>query len=489
MVGMATVESELSDELRSWIESSVGGTIREVRRQARWRPTYFIDVDAPDHDTVVLKMARAPKHVIERSALLRTFNTNREALLLRVLGGSDVRVPPFVGFHEPTGSLLMDKLSGSAQVHVVDDPARMRAISEDFADELVKLHSIDLDGHEITNDLMIPRTADELALANFLAYSETDLDTVLGKRPHLADPLLTLARQWVHRRVPSFDRAPRMVQGDCGPDQFLFDADRVVAIIDWELAHIGDPMLDLGAMRLRECLYPAGMFPIVLERYRERLPVDEFAIQYYTVVTILFTLFGTIGGTVRLDPRNDEVIQQLWWQVSLRRVLCEAIAEAEGIVLAVPEPVEPVDDTDTRMQALLGDRLHHLAQRGEPFTSELRSTLALADAITNAQRQRSGRDASVRDVAALLGVTLTDAADASMQLDQRLRSEPMTDVEPFLQVLYNQARREQEAWLPLMRADRWTEDDGEMVEGLREQHEALGLTLLHREVASGDVLG
>jgi aminoglycoside phosphotransferase (APT) family kinase protein len=475
---MDTAEHELSEELRSWIEASVGGTIREVRRQARWRPTYFIDVDAPSHDTVVLKMARAPKHVIERSALLRTFNTNREALMLRVLGGSDMRVPPFLGFHEPTGSLLMDKLDGSAQVHVVDDAARMRAIAEDFADQLVQLHSIDLDGHEITKDLAVPATAEELALANFLAYSEADLDTVLGKRPHLADPLLTLARQWVHRRVPAFERAPRMVQGDCGPDQFLFEDDHVVAIIDWELAHIGDPMLDLGAMRLRECLYPAGMFPIVLERYRERLPVDEFAIQYYTVVTILFTLFGTIGGTVRLDPRNDEVIQQLWWQVSLRRVLCEAIAEAEGITLAGPEAVAPVDDTDTRMQALLGDRLHHLAQRGEPFSSELRATLALADAITNAQRLRGGREASVRDVEALLEVTLADAGDAAMQLDQRLRAEPTIELEPVLQVLYNQARREQEACLPLMRSDRWTEDDGEMAEGLREQHEALGLTLL-----------
>ena len=95
------------------------------------------------------------------------------------------------------------------------------------------------------------------------------------------------------------------MQGDCGPDQFLFAGDRVTAIIDWELGHIGDPMLDLGAIRLRECLYPAGMFPFVLERYRELgMPVDDQAIRYYTVVTILFTLFGTFGGTVRLDPRT-----------------------------------------------------------------------------------------------------------------------------------------------------------------------------------------
>jgi aminoglycoside phosphotransferase (APT) family kinase protein len=475
---MEVADHDLPETVLAWIGGAAGGSIREIRRQARWRPTYFVDVDAPGHDTLVLKMARAPRHVVERSALLRTFNTNREALLLRVLGESGLRVPPFVGYHEPTGSLLMDKVEGSAQVHAVDDPARLRAIAEDFATELARLHSIDLDGHPVTGDLSVPTTAEELALANFLAYAETDLDTVLAKRPHLADPLLTLARQWVHRRVPAFDRAPRIVQGDCGPDQFLFDGDHVVAIIDWELAHIGDPMVDLGAMRLRECLYPAGMFPIVLERYRELgMPVDVSAIQYYTVVTILFTLFGTIGGALRLDPRNDEVIQQLWWQVSLRRVLCEAIAEAEGITLDAPDPIESLDDTDTRMQALLADRLHHLAQRGEPFTSELRSTLALADAIANAQRHRGGRKESERDLAAVLGVR-PDAGDIGLRLDERLRAEPMRDFDVVLQALYNQTVREQLAWLPLMRADRWTEDAGDVVEDLREEHEALGLTLL-----------
>jgi aminoglycoside phosphotransferase (APT) family kinase protein len=476
---MAPADHDLPAELLGWVAECAGGPVVEVRRQARWRPTYFLDVDAPHHDTVVLKMARAPRHVIERSALLSTFNTGREALLLRVLAGSGVPVPPLVAFHEASGSLLMDKVDGSAQLHGVDDRGQVRAIAEDFAAKLAALHAIELDRHEIASTLSIPESAEELALGNFLQYAETDLDTVLRRRPALADPLLTLARGWAHRSVPPFERAPRIVQGDCGPDQFLFDGTRVTAIIDWELAHIGDPMVDLGAMRLRECLYPAGMFPIVLDRYRELgMPVDEPAIRYYTVVTILFTLFGTIGGTVRLDPRNDEVIQQLWWQVSLRRALCEAIAEAEGLELARPEPVEAVDDADTRLHALLGDRLHHLAQRGEPFASELRSTLALADAITNAQRGRGGREATRRDIEACLGASSDDLDHAMRQLDDRIRERPDDGFEQVLQALYGMTVREQLAWLPLMRADRWSEDAGEMTEDLREEHEALGLTPL-----------
>ena len=299
---------------------------------------------APEVSSTVLKSARAPKKVIERSALLSTFNSNREALVLEWLSGQDLttlKVPPFLGFHEESGSLLMEKLDGSAQMHNVDDDAQLRSISADFAEQLAELHRLDIGPLVASTDLRVPTEAHDLAIGNFLAYSETDLDTVRSKRPALTDPLLSLARDWAHRRFPDTARGACLVQGDCGPDQFLFVDGKVSAIIDWELAHIGDPMVDLGAMRLRECIYPAGMFPHVLDRYRALgMPVDEQAIRYYTVVTILFTLFGTFGGAVRLDARNDEVIQQLWWQVSLRRALCEAIAEWEGIELAEPAPIE-----------------------------------------------------------------------------------------------------------------------------------------------------
>jgi aminoglycoside phosphotransferase (APT) family kinase protein len=475
--GMPDATADLPDDLLAWIATTAGGEIVEVRRQARWRPTYFIDVAAPDVQTTVLKMARAPRHVIERSALLSTFNTEREALVLRALRDSEVRVPPCLGINADTGSLLMEKVEGSAQVHEVTDPVQLSALARDFAEQIAALHRVDIGPITRDGDLVVQTAAEDVALANFLAYAETDLDTVLRKRPGYVDPLLALARAWAHDRFPALDRPTCLVQGDCGPDQFLFSGDRVTAVIDWELAHLGDPMVDLGAIRLRECLYPAGMFPIVLERYRELgMPVDEQAIRYYTVVTILFTLFGTIGGTARLDPRNDEVIQQLWWQVSLRRALCEAIAEWEGIELTAPDWSAADDSTDVRLHALLGDRIHQLAQRSPAWAGELRSTLALADAITSLQRSGESRDAADRaDLEACLGQTFDDAGEGRRALEDGIRADAFADLPARLQTLYAMAVREQLAWLPLMRADRWTEDEGGAGEDLRADHVALGL--------------
>jgi hypothetical protein len=409
--------------------------------------------------------------------LLSTFNSNREAVILELLQDQDVKVPPYLGYHEETGSLLMAKVEGSAQVHGLEDRDQLRNISRDFAEQLASLHRLDLDDLDLTDDLRVPTTPEALALENFLLYAETDLDNVLRRRPHLADPLLALSRAWVRRRVPAFERRASVVQGDCGPDQFLFEGAEVTAIIDWELAHIGDPMLDLGAMRLRECLYPAGMFPLVLERYRELgMPVDEQAIRYYTVVTILFTLFGTVGGTVRLDPRNDEVILQLWWQYALRRALCEAIAEFEGIELGLPDRIDD-GGSDVRLHELLADRIYQLARRNPEWAGELRSSLALADAIVSEQRSREGlAAANLEDLKACLPSAPLDVTDGLRALGQAIEAGPADDFERRLQTLYRLAVRDQRAWLPLMRADRWTEDDGGAGEDLRSEHEDLGLT-------------
>ncbi len=469
---------DLSQDLIDWIAETAGAPVLDVRRQSRWRPQYFIDLDAPGLETVVLKRARAPRHVIERSALLSRFNTEREAIVLRALRDTEIRVPRYLGFHAEGGSLLMSKVGGSAQLHTVDDPALIRSIALDFAEELAALHRLDVN-RDLTIPLPVPTDREELAVGNFLRFAEADLDTVIDRRPQFADPLLTLARSWVYRNFPNFDRPASLVQGDCGPDQFLFEHDKVTAIIDWELAHVGDPMVDLGAMRLRECLYPAGMFPIVLERYRELgMPTDDQAIRFYTVVTILFTLFGTIGGTARLNPRNEEVIQQLWWRVALRRALCEAIAEAEGIQLHLPDPVDDVDGgVDARLQQLLADRLHLLARRGGDWADELRPTLALADAIANSRRHGPLRDADLRDLQHL-GVHADTLPEGMLDLERLIRANEPMELDRVLQTLYGLSAREHQTWLPLMRADRWVEDTATFDEDLRQEAEAIRLTPL-----------
>jgi aminoglycoside phosphotransferase (APT) family kinase protein len=48
--------------------------------------------------------------------------------------------------------------------------------------------------------------------------------------------------------MPSADRPPGLVHGDFTYGNLLFDGARVVAVLDWEIAQIGEPLLDLGSL-------------------------------------------------------------------------------------------------------------------------------------------------------------------------------------------------------------------------------------------------
>ena len=59
-------------------------------------------------------------------------------------------------------------------------------------------------------------------------------------------PVFELAFRWAKERMPDENAAPRLVHGDFRNGNMLITPDGVSAVLDWELAHIGDPMRDLG---------------------------------------------------------------------------------------------------------------------------------------------------------------------------------------------------------------------------------------------------
>ena len=61
---------------------------------------------------------------------------------------------------------------------------------------------------------------------------------------------------------------------------------RVVAVVDWELAHPGDPMDDIAWLSLRATQEPFTDFPARLREYEELSgkPIDEDRVHYYQVM-------------------------------------------------------------------------------------------------------------------------------------------------------------------------------------------------------------
>jgi aminoglycoside phosphotransferase (APT) family kinase protein len=60
-----------------------------------------------------------------------------------------------------------------------------------------------------------------------------------------ARPVFSLALRWLAENAPE-PRAPKLVHGDFRMGNLMFGPEGMRGVLDWELAHIGDPMADMG---------------------------------------------------------------------------------------------------------------------------------------------------------------------------------------------------------------------------------------------------
>ena len=113
---------------------------------------------------------------------------------------------------------------------------------------------------------------------------------------------------------------------------------RIEAILDVELAHIGDPMMDLAAFRMRDTVIGYGDFDTLYARYAELAghPVDIEAIELHHIA---FTLSNQLAFHAALadPPPGSDYMTNLQWCNETNLFAVEAIADAIGVELP---PVE-----------------------------------------------------------------------------------------------------------------------------------------------------
>ncbi len=80
---------------------------------------------------------------------------------------------------------------------------------------------------------------------------------VIAPEPHAA---FELAFRWLGRHLPP-PCEPALVHGDYRIGNFIFGPEGVRSVLDWELAHIGDPMEDLGWICVRSWRFGNDTLP------------------------------------------------------------------------------------------------------------------------------------------------------------------------------------------------------------------------------------
>ena len=106
-----------------------------------------------------------------------------------------------------------------------------------------------------------------------------------------AHPILEETFGWLWRNLPATDRIV-LVHGDYRSGNYLYDdTGRITAILDWETAHLGDPMEDLGWASMKFWNgggLAVGLMPRaeLLRRYEKESgkPVDEKRVFFYEIL-------------------------------------------------------------------------------------------------------------------------------------------------------------------------------------------------------------
>ncbi|MGO9605253.1 MAG: phosphotransferase family protein [Candidatus Binataceae bacterium] len=138
-----------------------------------------------------------------------------------------------------------DVIRADATQTFANTPERRRAVSEAMIDLLVALQDVDwkavgLEGFGRPDGYLprqLKRWTDQLDRA-------TQITTAI--RPL---PVMTKVREWLEKRIPDSPPAT-IVHGDFKLDNVMFDPKaagaKVIAVFDWEMSTIGDPLADLG---------------------------------------------------------------------------------------------------------------------------------------------------------------------------------------------------------------------------------------------------
>lgn len=182
-------------------------------------------------------------------------------------------------------------------------------ITADAGAALARLHAVDPSG--------LPahiRPTDELA--HYRAVVDE-----LG----LVSPAFELAFRWLERHRPT-DRPHTLVHGDFRLGNLIVDDSGLAAVIDWELAHVSDPMEDLGWLCVRAWRF-GGAGPVAGVGERETLwaayeaaggaPVDPAVARWWEVLGHL--KWGVMCG-LQLSAHTTGVVRSVELAAIGRRI-------------------------------------------------------------------------------------------------------------------------------------------------------------------------
>jgi aminoglycoside phosphotransferase (APT) family kinase protein len=250
--------------------------------------------------TVPLILRRASEGARERSRMTAGLDT--EARLLAAARAAGVPVPAVRHVLQPADALgegfVMERLQGETLGRRIVRDARFvaarRVLARQCGEVLARIHAVP--------------TSDLPPLRRGGAAAEQQFQHELHRAHGTSRPVFELAFQWLRRHAPPEVAQPVLVHGDFRNGNLVIDETGLVGVLDWELAHLGDPMEDLGWLCVNAWRFGCS-----------QRPVGGFGTR-----ADLFAGYEAAGGRVDAERVHYwELLGTLKWGI-----VCEAMAHA-----------------------------------------------------------------------------------------------------------------------------------------------------------------
>ncbi|MDQ1381899.1 MAG: hypothetical protein QOJ71_2618 [Actinomycetota bacterium] len=235
-----------------------------------------------------------------------------EYQLIRAAAAAGVAVPRVLALLRPEDGLgrgfVMDRIEGETiPRRILRDDAYAEArprLAAQCGEIAARIHAI--------APSSLPALPGLDAAAQIDQY-RTLIDT-FGE-PH---PAFELGLRWLAERVPPPPARPELVHGDFRNGNFIVGPDGIRAVLDWELAHVGDPIEDLGWLCVKSWRFGVA---------------DRLVGGFGSVPELLAAYEGAGGRTV------DEATLRFWVGLGTLKwgVICigQAFTHLNGLVRSV----------------------------------------------------------------------------------------------------------------------------------------------------------
>jgi aminoglycoside phosphotransferase (APT) family kinase protein len=317
-----------NEQITDWIHAHTGGVVTGITKQARWRPVWFVDVDLDGEATTL--MVRG-----DRTDAAPLFPLDHEMRFQQLLEADGIPVPHVYGWSDEPRAFVTAVAPGEPHFEHATDEQRV-AVMDEYMGILARMHALDPEPYARAGIVRAatPALSGQVGMDVYVAgYRATKV------RP---DPFLEFCLGWLARNPVSTHGREAPVVWDSG--QFHHQDGRITAVLDLELGHIGDPMMDLAAFRMRDTVLGFGDMRALYDQYAKHsgAPVDLDAIMHHHFA---FTLSNQLAfhAALAAPPATSDYMTNMQWCSETNLFALEALAEILGI-----ETLESVDMPEPR---------------------------------------------------------------------------------------------------------------------------------------------